>query len=54
MTCTDDLGWMMMMSFICSCRNTIGTDLHVYLEEGTHQKRLFRGGGWEWGGESSH
>jgi hypothetical protein len=34
---------MMMMSFICSCRNKIGAELHIYLEEGTYHKRLFRG-----------
>ena len=34
---------MMMMSIICSCRNKIGAELHVYLEEGTYHKRLFRG-----------
>jgi hypothetical protein len=33
----------MMMSFICSCRNKIGAELHIYLEEGTYHKRLFRG-----------
>jgi hypothetical protein len=32
------------MSFICSCRNKkIGAELHIYLEEGTYHKRLFRG-----------
>jgi hypothetical protein len=30
-------------SFICSCRNKIGAELHIYLEEGTYHKRLFRG-----------
>jgi len=35
--------WVMMMSFICSCRNKIGAELHLYLEEGTYHKRLFRG-----------
>jgi hypothetical protein len=34
---------MMMMPFICSCRNKIGAELHIYLEEGTYHKRLFRG-----------
>jgi hypothetical protein len=34
---------MMMMSFICSCRNKIGDELHIYLEEGTYHERLFRG-----------
>jgi hypothetical protein len=35
---------MMMMSFICSCRNKKkGAELHIYLEEGTYHKRLFRG-----------
>jgi hypothetical protein len=34
---------MMMMSFICSCRNKIGAELHIYLEEGTYHMRLFRG-----------
>jgi hypothetical protein len=30
---------MMMMSFICSCRNKkIGAELHIYLEEGTYHK----------------
>ena len=29
--------------FICSCRNKIGAELHIYLEEGTYHKRLFRG-----------
>ncbi len=33
----------MMMSFVCSCRNKIGPELHIYLEEGTYHKRLFRG-----------
>jgi hypothetical protein len=33
----------MMMSFICSCRNKIGAELHVYLEEGAYHKRLFTG-----------
>jgi hypothetical protein len=37
------MGVMMMMSFIYSCRNKIGTGLHIYLEEGTYHKRLFRG-----------
>jgi hypothetical protein len=31
------------MSFICSCRNKIGAELHIYLEEGTYHERLFRG-----------
>jgi hypothetical protein len=26
---------MMMMSFVCSCRNKIGAELHIHLEEGT-------------------
>ena len=34
---------MMIMSFIGSCRNKIGAELHIYLEEGTYHKRLFRG-----------
>jgi hypothetical protein len=34
---------LMMMSFICSCRNKIGAEIHVYIEEGTYHKRLFRG-----------
>jgi len=35
---------MMMMSFICSCRNKKkGAKLHIYLQEGTYHKRLFRG-----------
>jgi hypothetical protein len=34
---------MMMMSCICSCRNKIGAELLIYLEEGTYHKRLFRG-----------
>jgi hypothetical protein len=35
---------MMMMSFICSCRNKKkGAELHIYLEEGTYHTRLFRG-----------
>jgi hypothetical protein len=34
---------MMMMSFICPCRNKIGAELHIYLEEGTYHKRLFSG-----------
>jgi hypothetical protein len=34
---------VMMMPFICSCRNKIGAELHIYLEEGTYHKRLFRG-----------
>jgi hypothetical protein len=34
---------MVMMSFIYSCRNKIGAELHIYLEEGTYHKRLFRG-----------
>jgi hypothetical protein len=34
---------MMMMPFICSCRNQIGVELHKYLEEGTYHKGLFRG-----------
>jgi hypothetical protein len=33
----------MMMSFICCCRDKIGAELHVYLEEGMYHKRLFRG-----------
>ena len=33
----------MIMSFYCSCRNKIGAELHIYLEEGTYHKRLFRG-----------
>ena len=28
---------------ICSCRNKIGAELHIYLEEGSYHKRLFRG-----------
>jgi len=34
---------MMMMYFICSCRNKIGAELHLYLEEGTYHKSLLRG-----------
>ena len=35
---------MMIMSFICSCRNKkIEVERHIYLEEGTYHKRLFRG-----------
>ncbi len=34
---------MIMMSFIFSCRNKIGAELLIYLEEGTYHKRLFRG-----------
>jgi hypothetical protein len=34
---------MMMMSFVCSCRNKIGAELHIHLEEVTYHKRLFRG-----------
>jgi hypothetical protein len=34
---------MIMMSFIYSCRNKIGAELHICLEEGTYQRRLFRG-----------
>ena len=34
---------MMMMSFICSYRNKIGAELHIYLENGAYHKRLFRG-----------
>jgi hypothetical protein len=34
---------MMMMYFICSCRNKLGAELHIYLEQGTYHKRLFRG-----------
>jgi hypothetical protein len=34
---------MMMMSFICPCRNKIGAELHIYLEEGSYHTRLFRG-----------
>jgi hypothetical protein len=30
-------------SLICSCRNKIGAELNIYLEEGTYHKRLFRG-----------
>ena len=31
------------MSFICSqCRNKIGAELHICLEEGTNHKRLFK------------
>ena len=33
----------LMMSFICSFRNKIGAELHIYLEEDTYHKRLFRG-----------
>jgi len=33
---------MMMMSFICSCRNKVGTELYIYLEEDTYHRR-FRG-----------
>jgi hypothetical protein len=34
----------MMMSFICSMQEQkIGAELHIYLEEGTYHKRLFRG-----------
>ena len=33
----------MMLSFICSDRNKIEAELHIYLEEGTYHKRLFRG-----------
>ena len=39
----DDVFYLMMMSLICSCRNKIGAELHVYLEEGTYHKRMFRG-----------
>jgi hypothetical protein len=33
---------MMMMSFICSCRNKskIGAELHIYFQEGTYYKSL--------------
>ena len=31
---------MMMMSFLCSCRNKIGAEFHIYLEEGTYHTRL--------------
>jgi hypothetical protein len=34
---------VMMMSFICSCRNKIGAELVIYSEEVTYHKRLFRG-----------
>ena len=35
---------MMIISFICSCRNKkIEVERHIYLEEGTYHKRLFRG-----------
>jgi hypothetical protein len=27
-----------MKSFICSCRNKITAELHIYLEEGTYHK----------------
>ena len=27
------MGVVVMMSFICSCRNKIGAELHIYLEE---------------------
>jgi len=37
-----DYNKVMMMSFICSCKNKIGTELHIYLEEGTYHKRLFK------------
>ena len=33
----------LMMSFICSYRNKIGAELHIYLENGAYHKRLFRG-----------
>jgi hypothetical protein len=33
---------VMMMHFICSCRNKIGAEFHIYLEEGTCHTRLFR------------
>ena len=34
----------MVMSFFCSqCRNKIGAELHICLEEGTNHKRLFKG-----------
>jgi len=38
-------GLVMKMSskFICSCKNKIGPELHISLEEGTYHKRLFRG-----------
>ncbi len=29
------------MSFICSCRNKIGAELRIYVEEGTYHNRLF-------------
>jgi hypothetical protein len=32
-----------LMSFICSQKQKLGAELHVYLEEGTYHKRLFRG-----------
>ena len=31
------------MFLICSCRNKIGAELHIYLEKVTYHKRLFRG-----------
>jgi hypothetical protein len=34
---------MMMMSLICSYRNKIGAEFHMYFEEGTYHKRLSRG-----------
>jgi hypothetical protein len=36
-------GRQLVMSLICSCRNKIGAELHIFLEEGTYHKRLFRG-----------
>ena len=34
---------VMLVSLICPYRNKIGAELHIYLEEGTYHKRLFRG-----------
>ena len=32
-----------ILDLLCSCRNKLGAELHIYLEEGTCHKRLFRG-----------
>jgi hypothetical protein len=34
---------MMMMSFSCSCRNKIGAELHIYLEEGVYYCSTYYG-----------
>jgi len=40
---TTSRGLLISDVFYFTCRNKIGTELHIYLEEGTYHKRLLCG-----------